>query len=89
MNCGEDEEQELACLRTEMLGRERKLPAPGLKRRVRYPCSTGPKRRYHKAVESHFIEYLQDPNASLQGTLLYDEFRMKFRLPKELFDNIS
>lgn len=85
---GEDDEQELPCLRTAMLGRERKLPAPGLKRRVRYPSEKGRRRRYHKAAQSDFMEYLQDPNASLQGTLLYDEFRMKFRLPKELFDNI-
>ena len=66
----------------------KRRPLQGLKRRKRYTKASGRESRQHMPENSLFWQYLTDPATNELGTLLHSEFRNKFRIPKDMFDNI-
>ena len=59
------------------------------KRRARYfKTEEGQDKYRHKAHLSPWNDYLEKPEADVEGSLLNDEFRRKFRIPKVMFNEI-
>ena len=54
--------------------------------RARYPSSNGGARWRWRPSASPWMEYLTEEATNEPGTLLYDEFRRQFRVPKCMFD---
>ena len=57
-------------------------------RRKRFPDQRGLKAVLLRPASSTWWQYLREPAARTTGTILHEEFRQKFRVPMDMFEDI-